>query len=174
MKFITLVLYTKPKSKVKSLTHIQVITGYFLWYFWLVFLSRHYAHSFVIQMHIQHITDKGISGNVSNLEFVEWSVFQAAYDFVRSCLSNYIIKTHQVVVEKTGRQWRTCWAHQAYHSSNDLWKLGLTSLICGPVVRIYYLLVKNTNSPLTQILNPPLWRYPTIWPPSDRPAHWLY
>ena len=30
------------------------------------------------------------------------------------------------------------WAHKAYHSSNDLWKLGLTSLICGPVVCIYY------------------------------------
>ena len=29
------------------------------------------------------------------------------------------------------------WARNAFHS-NDLWKLGLTSLICGPVVCIYY------------------------------------
>ena len=56
-------------------------------------------------MHIKHMTDEGKSGDVSNQEFVEQSsksVSQAADDFVRSCLSNYMIQTHKFVVERAG------------------------------------------------------------------------
>ena len=54
-------------------------------------------------MRIQHMTDKGKSQNVSGQEFVEQSsksIFQAAYDFVRSCLSNNKTQVHEVVVGK--------------------------------------------------------------------------
>ena len=53
-------------------------------------------------MHIQHMTDKGKSWNVSSQEFVEQSskwTFQAANDYVRSCLSNYITQVYKSVVE---------------------------------------------------------------------------
>ena len=49
------------------------------------------------------MTDKSKSCNVSGQEFVEQSsksIFQSAYDFVRSCLSNNKIQVHEVVVEK--------------------------------------------------------------------------
>ena len=129
MKFITVVLYTIPKSKVKSLrpTLIQAITGYFLWCFWLVFLSRHYAHSLVIQMHIKHMTDEGKRGNVSN-QFVEQSsksVFKAADDFVRSCLSNYMIQTHKFVVERADP-----------HVSNEE-PVGAQVIICSEFILVW-------------------------------------
>ena len=39
------------------------------------------------------------------------SIFQAANDFVRSCLSNYITRVHKSVVEKAGPRYCTCnWA----------------------------------------------------------------
>ena len=53
------------------------------------------------------MTDEGKSGDVSNQEFVEQSsksVSQAVDDFVRSCLSNYMIQTHKFVGERAGNE----------------------------------------------------------------------